>query len=162
VVARCRTWAAEGDLDGITISGGEPFDQPVGLLALLSALCEWRTRERLNFDLLAYSGYSERRLRAHHARILDRLDAVISEPYMRAKAPGGRWRGSANQRIVPLTPRGCERYTDIGDDPPQKPAVQIMVDEEIWIVGVPRPGDLDRVETALRGRGVVIGAPSWR
>ena len=38
----CQQVAPTG-LDGITISGGEPFAQPEALLALLEALHDWRT-----------------------------------------------------------------------------------------------------------------------
>jgi anaerobic ribonucleoside-triphosphate reductase activating protein len=43
----CQDVASIG-LDGVTISGGEPFAQPEALLALLEALQEWRGRKRSN------------------------------------------------------------------------------------------------------------------
>ena len=39
----CKMVAPEGP-DGVTISGGEPFDQPAGLSALLDGLMIWRAQ----------------------------------------------------------------------------------------------------------------------
>lgn len=161
VVERCRAWTVDGELDGITISGGEPFDQPAALLALLEAIGAWLGPARESVDVLCYSGYSERRLRTSYSGILDRLDALIPNPYLEARAPGGRWRGSSNQRLVALTPLGETRY---GATVPQSgpPEIQFVVDEGIWFIGVPRPGDMDALEEKLRQRGVLLGEVSWR
>lgn len=104
-----------GALDGVTISGGEPFEQPEALRALLEGLHAWRDTERARsgreLDLLCYSGMPEARLRAEHADILALLDVVVPEPFVRERAAPVPLRGSDNQRIVPLTPLGVERYT---------------------------------------------------
>ena len=163
VLAQCRRWADWGPVGGVTISGGEPFEQSGVLLALLDGLGAWRETLPEPADLLCYSGYPEARLRRDHPELLARLDAVIPGPYVRAATPGGPWRGSANQSIVPLTPLGRLRYSGVPDDPPEAPAMQVVVDDGcVWMVGVPRPGDLDLVEARLRERGVLLGAPSWR
>ena len=61
LVAWCREVTSDA-LDGITISGGEPFDQPDALLRLLVALDAWRAAASLEFDILCYSGYPLRQL----------------------------------------------------------------------------------------------------
>src|SRR5204862_5952107 len=60
-LAWCRRVAPEGP-DGITISGGAPFEQPLGVRALLEGLGRWRHDARLDFDMLCYSGYPLTRL----------------------------------------------------------------------------------------------------
>lgn len=55
LLAWCQE-VASNELDGVTISGGEPFAQPAALLALLEALREWRAAAGLSFDILCYSG----------------------------------------------------------------------------------------------------------
>ena len=79
----CREAAADG-CDGVTISGGEPFEQPAALGALLDGLHAWRA-QGVAFDILCYSGYPLRRLRRHHAGLLAKLDAVVAEPYVDAQ-----------------------------------------------------------------------------
>ena len=150
----------DGPIDGVTVSGGEPFQQPAALRALLDALHAWRRGREFPVDLLVYSGYPLATLRRHHADVLDRLDAVIAEPFRRDEPSPHAWLGSANQRIVPLSPLGRSRYH--GTPPPQR-RMQVHVDgARIWYVGVPRAGDIERIDAALRDRGVEQRNVSWR
>lgn len=91
--------------DGVSILGGEPFQQPEGLLGLVRAL-----RARGCPHLLAYSGYTYERLCRMAVRqpviaaILDDLDVLIDGPYVQALADSaGPWTGSGNQRVIDLT-----------------------------------------------------------
>lgn len=161
VLEKCEAWGSEGEVDGVTISGGEPFDQPVALRALLDALGVWLGSARQSADLLCYSGYPERRLRERFPEILDRLDVVIPNPYVESRAPGGRWRGSSNQRLALLTPLGRTRYGAMSNEP-EPPEIQFVVDDGIWFIGIPRPGDMRALEEKLRERGVLLGDASWR
>jgi anaerobic ribonucleoside-triphosphate reductase activating protein len=162
VVAQCQSWANEGLVEGVTVSGGEPFDQAEPLLALVRGLRRWLRSSSLDADILCYSGYPEATLRARYPTLLAELDALIPGPYRSARAPGGLWRGSSNQPIVPLTEIGRARYGSISDEPPAAPAVQVVVDEKVWMIGVPRPGDMERIEASLLERGVLLEGPSWR
>src|SRR3954468_8713908 len=112
-VEQLATWIASipaGAVDGVTISGGEPFDQPEALAALLAALREWSAASGRQLDLLCYSGYGLRRLQRLHGQVLEQLDGVISGPFVAARPTRLVWRGSANQELVPLTQLGRERY----------------------------------------------------
>ncbi|MFI5907641.1 4Fe-4S cluster-binding domain-containing protein [Dactylosporangium sp. NPDC051541] len=151
------------DVDGVTISGGEPFDQPDALLALLRALHAWRAGTGRPVDLLGYSGRSLTALRARFAPHLELLDAVVPGPYVAAEAPGGMWRGSANQDLVPLTALGHERYDADVDRPAGPTRMQLGTDgERVYHIGIPAPGDLEALEAALARRGLVYGEVSWR
>ena len=167
VLAWCDARRADG-IDGMTISGGEPFQQPRALAGLLAALDAWRGEFERPFDVLCYSGLPLRELRRRHADVLARLDALIPEPYVEAgPGPGapapGRWRGSANQPLVALTPRGRARYGDGAQPAERAPRLQVSVEHgAVWFIGIPKPGDLDRLEQQARARGVVLGGVSWR
>jgi anaerobic ribonucleoside-triphosphate reductase activating protein len=160
----CRKVTADG-FDGVTISGGEPFDQPLALAALLDGLIEWRNTGRLEFDILCYSGYPLATLQKKHAPLLARLDALIPEPYIDARPLTRIWRGSSNQTLVALSERGLSRYTPYLDTPADGAAkcIQTMLDGgRVWYVGIPARGDMAALEQACKKRGVELTQISWR
>ena len=170
-VAEVLDWCdarRDSDIDGITISGGEPFEQPQALAELLGALDAWRPGLGRPFDILCYSGLSLRRIERRHAGILDQLDVLIPEPYVGKGRDAGPaaltpWRGSGNQPLVPLTRLGRKRY---GGDAPEAGGaqrIQLSVDRgAVWLIGIPGPGDMERMEKRARARGVELRGVSWR
>ncbi|GIH23466.1 radical activating enzyme [Acrocarpospora phusangensis] len=149
-------------LDGVTISGGEPFEQPAALGELLDGILAWRGERPI--DVLVYSGRPLSRLtREQRSRdILARCDAVIAGPYVERRNTGLRWRGSSNQSIVTLSPLGHRRYAD-ADSPPEAPRLQVCVDgDRVHYIGIPRRGDLELLADRLSDAGVQSDATSWR
>lgn len=148
-----------GEVEGVTISGGEPFDQPEALAALATWL---RGHLDPDADILVYSGYPLATLEADHADVLATVDAVVAEPF-RQQAGGVplRWRGSSNQRLVPLTDLGRSRYAEHLDALADA-GLQFDLDgDQLRFIGVPRPGDLDRIEAGLVERGVTLSGRTW-
>lgn len=160
----CRSVAA-GGLDGITISGGEPFDQPSGLTALLAELREWRRSAGLDFDILCYSGYPLKTLRRRHARALALLDALIPEPYVDRLEQDSPWRGSSNQPIVTLSKLGQQRYAayeNAGIEDSDKKFQVAVESGKVWMIGIPARGDMNKVEELCKSRGLSLEGVSWR
>ena len=156
---------ARAGVDGVTISGGEPFDQPDALHALLSGFCAWRDRETRTLDLLCYSGHPLRALELHHRRILDLLDAIIPEPYLEARPTAHPWRGSANQSLVPLSDLGHQRFDAYVSKPlaDTDKKMQVAVEHgKIWMIGIPARGDMEKVEALCSSRGLSLQDVSWR
>lgn len=150
-------------LDGLTVTGGEPFDQPAALAALLSAVSAWRdTRER-PFDLLVFSGHHHQRLRSGDATraALAHCDTVVSGPYVERRNTGTALRGSDNQRIVPATPLGRERYGDVDADSEARLQVAVEADR-VFLIGIPRRDDLERLRSGLTAAGIELGEVTWR
>jgi anaerobic ribonucleoside-triphosphate reductase activating protein len=202
-VAAVLGWlAALPAVDGVTISGGEPFQQPRALRELLYGIADWRADRSI--DILVYSGYAYSRLRrsAWSRELLEMCDAVVAGPYLarraatadrRAPAP----RGSANQRLVPLSPLGRRRYarddansahhagnaddasstdnaavdssscptpTDPADSAgsADSPRIQVCFEQNrIYYIGIPRPGDMNRLTERLVRAGIDPGKVSW-
>ena len=76
------------EVNGVTITGGEPFEQPEALHRLVVALRR-SVDFRQDIDILCYSGFPWKRLSRQHGDILRHLDAVIAEPYVEKLAPNG-------------------------------------------------------------------------
>jgi anaerobic ribonucleoside-triphosphate reductase activating protein len=85
--------------DGVTVLGGEPFLQPEGLLALMTAL---KVR---NQHITLYSGYKLEELLSRSDlainQVLNLADILIDGPFIKELSENaGEYRGSTNQRIL--------------------------------------------------------------
>lgn len=99
--------AAENErapIEGISVSGGEPFDQPQALYELLSRV------QRMGLGILVFTGHTKEELMGKpetrkffvpHPLI----DVLVDGAYERYRATEGEPRGSANQRVILLTGR---------------------------------------------------------
>ena len=164
VLAWCRQVTRNEPFDGVTISGGEPFDQPDALKALLEGLQRWRRERHLNFDVLCYSGHPFSRLQRDHATLLTQLDALIPEPYVDKQPMTHVWRGSANQPLVCLSERGRKRYAPHLDARADAQGKRLQVGisgQRVWWVGLPARGDLQALEALCEQRGLTFEMTSW-
>jgi anaerobic ribonucleoside-triphosphate reductase activating protein len=139
-------------LTGLTITGGEPLDQAAALAAMLGELR--RRLPRLPLDCLVFTGYTAKAARRQAGPLWDLLDAVVAGPYRRDQPSTQPLVASANQELIRLNPAW---------QPGSGGKMQVLVEDgDITMVGLPQPGDLDRLEAALRQRGVLLGGASWR
>lgn len=85
-------------LDGITLSGGEPFAQPEACAALA------RGAHASGLSVWCYSGYTfEQLLKGDESwqTLLSVIDVLVDGPFIMAQRTlEARFRGSANQRIL--------------------------------------------------------------
>jgi anaerobic ribonucleoside-triphosphate reductase activating protein len=163
-VDRVLAWCdgfAPADVTGVTITGGEPSEQPEALAALVAALS--RRRARHGWDLLCYTGIEEEEFARRCPEAYAKVDALVTGPFDVARPTDLIWRGSANQRLIPRSTLGRTRYSSYVDFWTERPGVQVDVrDGRVRLVGVPRQGDLVRLERLLAARGVTLEGVSWR
>ena len=116
--------AANKLVQGVTISGGEPFEQAAACAALARQVRE------LGLDVWTYSGYRYEQLEEGipdpAARdLLDQTDVLVDGPFVQAQHSYQLpWRGSRNQRLidVPATrARGRIVLWETHEDFPVKP-----------------------------------------
>ena len=109
LLALTRQWLPAAE--GITITGGEPFDQPAGLQALVLSL-----RREFGGDILAFSGYKHEVLFAKYPAVVQHLDVLITGPFDPSAGQRLYLRGSDNQRVFLLSAKAKSRYpADIDD-----------------------------------------------
>jgi anaerobic ribonucleoside-triphosphate reductase activating protein len=86
-------------IEGLTVLGGEPFDQPDAL----AELCEGVKARGLS--VMVFTGFTLEQL--HGKRALSHIDILVDGPYLQQlPEKQRRWVGSSNQRIHFLTERG--------------------------------------------------------
>jgi anaerobic ribonucleoside-triphosphate reductase activating protein len=137
--------------DGITISGGEPFDQPDALRFLLQNL-----RRISSVDVLVYSGYAFSELTAWLEVNSELIDVLISGPYQERSRQTVPLRGSDNQCLHYLTDLGRERFSSFDRTlQPEDRRFDVMFDDNgsVWIAGIPHRDDFRRFKTALKAAG---------
>ena len=134
--------------DGITISGGEPFDQEPALFELLLFLKSYK------LSILASSGYSFQKLK-DKKEIIDHIDILISEPYDHKQSQTKALLGSDNQKIHLLTSLGKEIFSDYIKKAPEK-KFDIQFDQEkVWMAGIPL-NRMHKITQNLEQQGVAI------
>ena len=149
VLEQVQAWLPHAD--GFTISGGEPFDQPDALVALVRAL-----REMSSGDILAYSGHPIEWLGGVLAQTDGLIDALITDPF-EIDAPHTRpLRGSDNQRLHLLTELGREKFSQYERDLRESDkSLDVMFDEDgsVWFAGIPNRNDFQRLRDLLTDQG---------
>ncbi|MBI1792235.1 MAG: radical SAM protein [Acidobacteria bacterium] len=99
-VAHC-VLASRDPIEGLTVSGGEPFEQPEALLDLL------RQVRSGGLSTLVFSGYARAAIERMPLgrQILSAADVLIDGPYVQERHLARGLLGSSNQRIHLLTDR---------------------------------------------------------
>jgi len=92
------------NIQGITLSGGEPFLQASAAAELLK-LCHLK-----GIDTMVYTGFTFSELKQSELpgsrELLLQTDLLIDGPYIRTIAPDGEWSGSGNQKLRCLSSQG--------------------------------------------------------
>lgn len=128
---------AVDEIEGLTISGGEPFAQAAGLAALMG-----RLRGRRDLGLILYSGYRLRDLQRQARRdagvadLLAEIDLLIDGPYRAARNDGAPLRGSANQELWPLTSRYLPNLQAYSPEQHREVELHVSIGERM-LVGIP-------------------------
>ena len=130
-------------LEGITLVGGEPFEQDAPLAVMCGVV------RRAGLTVMAFTGHQREELEARGSPLLAEVDLLVDGPYVAAlRTTARRFIGSTNQRMFFLTPAYRE------DDPrfaePNTAEIRWNASGEVQVVGFP----FDSVREAFgKGRG---------
>ena len=162
VIAWCWSHLA-GGADGLTVSGGEPFDQPEALTYIIEELKRLGEASEISFDVLCYTGLHYDEVSRRFAQVLRFLDAIVTEPFEQNLPTKKYLCGSDNQELRILSEKGRERFERRGRRLSQEKRMGVSVaDDSVYLTGIPREHDLEKLRRALASRGVNLGKMSWR
>lgn len=137
-------------VDGITITGGDPFFQPKELAKLL------RRIKNIMPDILVYTGYTLEELKASNQaavhECLNDIGVLIDGPYIKALNKDCLLRGSENQKIIILNPAvkfKYEEYLATAHNEVQN----FIIGEATISVGIHKPGFKEDLTKRLNMRG---------
>lgn len=138
------------EADGLTVSGGEPFDQPEALAAILGG---WKART--DKSVLVFTGYEMRDVSPWLLGNRELIDAMVTGPFRSQVRQTRALRGSDNQELHILTEGGeifrqCDRDHQAGDR-----RLDVVLDPQggAWFAGIPARGDLARLRRLMAVSG---------
>jgi len=129
--AELADWVVSNGVEGLTISGGEPFEQPVGVLEMGRLVRE----AGLGVVILTGFTWSEVTQMIPPAELARSADAVITGRYQRDRHIGLGLRGSSNKKVRLIG----DRYSpeQFADTPVAE--VTISADGTVVVTGVDVP-----------------------
>jgi anaerobic ribonucleoside-triphosphate reductase activating protein len=138
------------EANGLTISGGEPFDQPDALAIVLD---HWRNISQQS--TLLFTGYDLCHIRSWLNAHPDLVDAVIAGPYDARSPQTLALRGSDNQRLHILSKRGEQFSTYERPINERDRRLDVAFDDNgyAWFAGIPARGDLGRLRRKMATAG---------
>jgi anaerobic ribonucleoside-triphosphate reductase activating protein len=133
---------ATSEIEGITLTGGEPFHQARALVDVASRV------RAAGLSVFVFTGYDLHELtQSDHCELLALTDVLVSGRYVQSlRSFESEWRGSTNQRVHFLS----ARYTEASMAESAHVEFHLAPDGELAVTGFPLPQLLD-----------VVPAPEW-
>jgi len=135
--------------DGLTISGGEPFEQSSELAKLCNLV------RKKDFDVFVYTGFRLEHLlrQSQYDKFLSSVNWIVDGEYAESLTQVNRYRGSTNQRLWFRTDEGhfVEYETE------EKIDIQVaMTSGQIRLSGFPNRAFESKLRAALERRGLAL------
>ncbi len=135
--------------DGITITGGEPFEQYEALIAF-SAFIKKKTK----LNIYVFSGFTLKELiEMYPDRLFMRyLDYLLDGRYMQEKHDNQNARGSTNQNLY----RFIDGQPILQDElfSSSKWSLYISKEKQVFMTGIPKSTDLENITKELEKVGI--------
>lgn len=148
---------AQSDIEGITISGGEPMLQAAALVSLID-----KVREIKNLGVMCYTGYRWEQLQqgtAAQKLLLDRIDLLVDGLYIESLHGDLLWRGSSNQRLLLLSDRYEQILADELAKGERSAGLEFGIDVTgaFYFTGVPAlKGFREEFTARMQQRGIML------
>jgi anaerobic ribonucleoside-triphosphate reductase activating protein len=131
-------YSKRNEFDGITITGGEPFQQYEQLITFLHLI---KTKTKLNIQ--CFSGYYLQELKDIYPDLLflKYIDVLVDGRYIKEQHDDANLIGSSNQTIYNIV----ENQVSVSKVISTSKKISLLIDKEsqIYMTGIPRKGELD-------------------
>lgn len=128
----------------LTISGGEPFNQPQSLYSFLQEI-------RMDFDdILIYSGYEYKYLSKKFPKILALVDVLVDGPFKKELETTKNYKGSKNQKMYIFNTKLVPIYEEYLADNKSKLQVH-QIKNDLYVLGIPHISDSQNIKKMLNG-----------
>lgn len=139
------TIAINNRIDGFTITGGDPFEQPEALEEVLSYIFT------ISDDVIVYTGYDYNQIKQD--KILDKVAVLIDGKYIDDLNEGDILKGSSNQNIIILNEKYKEKYEKYIAN--TKSEIQnFNTKDGVISVGIHRRGYKEDLDLLLKKKGL--------
>lgn len=143
------------DEEGVTFSGGEPFEQAEALADVASCV------RKAGRGVMVYTGLSFEALEASPdagvQSLLHQADLLVDGEFEAGQQADLLWRGSVNQRVHFLTERYV-RWRDEVERPGVGVELRVTADGRLFWAGVPAPGFVGALRRSATSAGMTLTA----
>ncbi|MBF0409566.1 MAG: radical SAM protein [Candidatus Riflebacteria bacterium] len=175
------------DICGLTISGGEPMEQSAELCILIDRIREiFRSQtvshqkkqfevtdsepfasedysDENGFDFVCFTGFKYEELLASGSpsqkELLNKIDLLIDGTYIEEQHGNLLWRGSSNQRLIPLSEKFRKLVSGLTPEKDISAGLEVAIenDGKILITGVPHSTRFrENFEAGLKKHGITL------
>jgi anaerobic ribonucleoside-triphosphate reductase activating protein len=143
------------DIEGVTMTGGEPFEQDIEALQTFLQLAKNDPRQ---LSVMCYTGklMTELQHDCDISGILRYIDILVDGSYIHELNDGHRWRGSSNQRMYPLNERYINVVLDAENRFDREVEISLTADMRFDLTGIPNDGFMADFEQKLQEKGYFL------
>ena len=135
---------------GITISGGEPFDQYEELIAFCSFI-----KKKTKLTIFCFSGYTLKEIEEKYPDLLffDFLDFLLDGRYIKEKHENLNSRGSSNQKLYQFIDgksilKDIQLFSNMWS--------LSVIDNQVFMSGIPKKNEIDKIKQILEKDGIKL------
>lgn len=141
--------AVQDCFDGITISGGEPFDQYQALIVFSAFI-----KKKTGLNIYSFSGYTLKELtkKFPDQLFMTYLDYLLDGRYMQKKHSNRNDRGSINQNLYKFENKRFFLQKDFFTS--KRWSVNVSKDNQVFMSGIPRKNDLNKIKYHFNKLGI--------
>jgi anaerobic ribonucleoside-triphosphate reductase activating protein len=142
-------------IEGVTLTGGEPFEQNMEALEFFFQLIKSDPRR---LSVMCYTGKSIAELLddRKYACALKYIDILVDGSYVQELNDGHKWRGSSNQRIYPLNDEYADIVWNVDSVFDREIEINLSAEMQFELTGIPNIDFMKNLGRKLHEKGYFL------